>query len=69
MLLTGDALTKAKAAAPTAVPGGTVLRVEKDAEDAAYEAHITKSDGSNVTVKLDTNFKVTTTESEFGHQD
>jgi hypothetical protein len=58
-LLTGDAATKAKAAALAAVPGGTVQRVENDAEGAAYEAHMTKSDGTQVTVKMDSNFKVT----------
>jgi uncharacterized membrane protein YkoI len=59
--LTGDKLTKATAAAKAAVSGGTVERAETDAEGAAYEVHMTKSDGSEVTVKLDTNFKVTET--------
>ena len=58
-LLTGDTATKAKAAALAAVPGGTIERVETDAEGATYEAHMTKADGSEVTVKLDANFKVT----------
>jgi hypothetical protein len=60
-LLTGAALTKAKAAAEAAVPGATPQRAETDAEGAAYEVHMTKSDGSIVTVKLDSNFKVTQT--------
>jgi uncharacterized membrane protein YkoI len=60
-VLTGDALTKAKAAALAAVPGATVQRAETDAEGAAYEVHVTKSDGSTATVKLDANFKVTET--------
>jgi hypothetical protein len=60
-LLTGDALTKAKAAAEAAVPGATAQRAETDAEGAAYEVHMTKSDGSIVTVKLDSNFNVTKT--------
>lgn len=68
-LLTGDAATKAKAAALAAVPGGTVQRVENDAEGAAYEAHMTKSDGTEVTVKMDSSFKVTGTETGHGHQD
>ena len=59
--LTGDALSKATAAAKAAVPGATVLRAETDAEGAAYEVHMTKSDGSVVTVKLDASFKVTGT--------
>jgi uncharacterized membrane protein YkoI len=66
VLLTGDAATKAKAAAEAAVAGGTVQRVENDAEGATYEAHILKSDGSEVTVKMDANFKVTSTESGHG---
>jgi uncharacterized membrane protein YkoI len=61
-LLTGDTAEKAKAAALAAVPGGTIIRVENDAEGATYEAHMTKSDGSQVTVKMDSNFKVTGTE-------
>ena len=62
-LLTGDAAAKAKAAALAAVPGGTIQRVETDADGAKYEAHMTKADGSVVTVKLDANFKVTGVES------
>jgi len=58
-LLTGDIAEKAKAAALAAVPGGTVQRVENDAEGAVYEAHIMKSDGTAVTVKMDTAFTVT----------
>ena len=61
-LLTGDAAAKATAAALAAVPGGTVERVETDAEGAAFEAHMTKADGSHVTVKFDANFNVTATE-------
>ncbi|MEO7289481.1 MAG: hypothetical protein ABI140_21420, partial [Jatrophihabitantaceae bacterium] len=41
---TTDAATL-KAAALKAVPGGTVYRVETDAGDATYEAHMTKADG------------------------
>jgi hypothetical protein len=61
-LLTGDTATKVKAAATAAVPGATVDRVENDAEGATYEAHMTKADGSRVTVKLDANFTVTSVE-------
>lgn len=61
-LLTGDTAEKVKTAALAAVPGGTILRVENDAEGATYEAHMTKADGSQVTVKLDASFKVTGTE-------
>ena len=61
-VLTGDAATRATAAAEAAVPGATVQRVENDAEGATYEAHMVKSDGSPVTVKMDADFKVTGTE-------
>ena len=61
-LLTGDSKTKAEAAATAAVPGGTVERSETDAEGAAYEVHMHKSDGSEVTVKLDKDFTVTSIE-------
>jgi hypothetical protein len=60
---------KLKAAALKAVPGGTVLRVETDAGDAAYEAHMTKSDGSFVTVKFDTSYAVTAVEDGMGKGD
>jgi uncharacterized membrane protein YkoI len=60
-VLTGDDATKATAAAEAAVPGATAQRVETDAEGATYEVHMTKSDGSVVTVKLDSNFTVTGT--------
>ena len=55
-----------KAAALKAVPGGTVYRVETDSGDAAYEAHLTKADGSLVTVKFDKNLAVTKVESGMG---
>ena len=58
-LLTGTTADKAKAAALAAVPGASIERVENDAEGAVYEAHMVKSDGSHVTVKMDANFKVT----------
>ena len=61
-LLTGDTAEKVKAAALAAVPGGTIQRVETDAEGSPYEAHMTKADGTHVTVKVDSNFKVTSTE-------
>jgi hypothetical protein len=60
---------KLKAAALTAVPGGTVYRVETDAGDATYEAHMTKADGTEVTVKFDKNLHVTGVESGMGKGD
>ena len=60
-LLTGDDAAKATAAAQAAVPGATIERVETDADGAVYEAHMTKADGSKVTVKMDSSFQVTQT--------
>jgi hypothetical protein len=65
-LLTGTTADKARAAALAAVPGATIERVENDAEGAVYEAHMVKSDGSHVTVKMDANFKVTGIETGAG---
>jgi hypothetical protein len=61
-LLTGDTATQVTSAAQAAVPGATVDRVETDAEGATYEAHMTKSDGSKVTVKVNADFTVASTE-------
>lgn len=58
-LLTGTTKAKAEAAAKAKVSGATVQRSETDAEGAAYEVHLQKSDGSLVTVKLDSSFAVT----------
>ena len=60
---------KVKAAALAAVPGGTVYRVETDAGDGVYEAHMTKADGSLVTVKLDASFAVIKVEAGMGSGD
>jgi hypothetical protein len=61
-LLTGDTAAKVTAAAQGAVSGATIDRVETDAEGAAYEAHMTKSDGSKVTVKVNSDFSVASVE-------
>jgi hypothetical protein len=58
-----------KTKALAAVPGGTVYRVETDSGDATYEAHMTKADGTPVTVKFDTNLNVTAVESGMGQGD
>jgi hypothetical protein len=58
-----------KAKALAAVPGGTVYRVETDAGDGTYEAHMTKADGSLVTVKFDANLNVKSVESGMGQGD
>ena len=62
----GTNLATLKAAALKAVPGGTVYRVETDADGASYEAHMTKADGTHVTVKFDKSFKVTGVEDGMG---
>jgi len=61
--LTGDALAKVTAIANAKVPGGTVVRVETDADgNATYEAHMTKSDGTPVTVYVDSSFNFVSVE-------
>jgi uncharacterized membrane protein YkoI len=63
-LLTGDAASKVSAAALAKVPGGTIERVETDADgNAKYEAHMTKADGSRVTVYVNADFEVVSVES------
>jgi uncharacterized membrane protein YkoI len=67
--LTGTTAQSAKDSALAAVPGGTVRRAStedpSDASGAAYEVHVTKSDGSEVTVLEDSAFKVLSTKA--GH--
>ena len=65
-LLSGDTASKVKQAALDKVAGATVLRAETDSEGSPYEAHLQKSDGSQVTVKVDKQFKATAVESGFG---
>jgi hypothetical protein len=63
-LLTGDTASKVTAAAEAEVPGGTVIRVETDADgNALYEAHMTTADGTPVTVYVDKDFNVVSTDS------
>jgi len=66
-LLTGADLQKADAAAKAAVPGATIIRAETDSSGASkYEVHMRKSDGTYVTVQLDSNFNAVKTISGFG---
>ena len=59
-LLTGDTAAKVKAAALAKVPGSTVERVETDADHGSpYEAHLRKSDGTELEVLVDKSFAVT----------
>jgi len=63
-LLTGDTEARVRAAALAKVSGGTIDRVETDADGhAAYEAHMTRSDGSRVTVYVNKAFEVVGTQS------
>ena len=63
-LLTGDTAAKVRAAALAKVSGGTIDRVETDADgNATYEAHMTRSDGSRVTVYVNKSFDVVGTQS------
>lgn len=63
-LLTGDVASKVTALAKAKVPNGTIVRVETDADgNAAYEAHMTKADGTPVTVYVNKQFEVVSVES------
>jgi hypothetical protein len=62
--LTGDALAKVTQLAKAKVPGGTIVRVETDADGhSAYEAHMVKADGTPVTVYVNAQFEVVSVES------
>jgi hypothetical protein len=62
-LLTGDTLAKVTAAAQAKVSGGTIIRVETDADGhALYEAHMTNASGAPVTVYVDKDFNVVSVE-------
>jgi hypothetical protein len=62
-VLTGDAAAKVKTIALDKVAGGTVVRVETDADgNAAYEAHMVKADGTPATVYVDKDFNFVSVE-------
>ena len=71
--LTGSVAEQVTAAALAAVPGGTIDRVETDANGAVYEAHMTDADGNPVTVTFDENIDVVETitgqQRKGGHRD
>jgi hypothetical protein len=63
-LLTGSTASKVRAAALAKVPGGTIERVETDADGhAAYEAHMRNASGAQVTVYVSSSFEVVGVES------
>jgi hypothetical protein len=64
-LITGTTADKVEKAALAKYPGATVVRIETDS-DGVYEAHLTKADGTPVTVEVDTSFTVTGTEAGGG---
>jgi outer membrane lipoprotein SlyB len=58
--LSGDTAAKVKAAAEAKVSGGTVERVETDVDHGSpYEAHVRKSDGTELEVLVNKDFQVT----------
>jgi Peptidase propeptide and YPEB domain len=62
-VLTGDTASKVRELALAKVPGGTIVRVETDADGhAAYEAHMIDADGNPVTVYVDASFNVVSVE-------
>ena len=62
-LLTRDTASKVEAAAKAKVPNGTIVPVETDADgNAAYEAHMTKADGTPVTVYVNEQFEAVNVE-------
>jgi hypothetical protein len=67
--LTGSDGRTATRAALAAVPGGRIYRAETDAGDGIYEVHMTRADGTPVTVKLDKSFTVTKVEAGMGTGD
>jgi hypothetical protein len=66
--LTGDTAAKVRELALAKVPGGTIVRVETDADgNAAYEAHMIRSDGSPVTVYVSKQLEVVSVQSGMPH--
>lgn len=62
-VLSGDTASKVEQAALAEVPNGTIVRVETDADGhSAFEAHMTKADGTPVTVYVDKSFDVVSVE-------
>jgi hypothetical protein len=61
--LTGDTAAQVRKAALAKVSGGTIVRVETDADgNAAYEAHMVRSDGTPVPVYVNKSFDVVSVE-------
>jgi hypothetical protein len=56
-LLADDVLETVKEIALDELPGGTVIRIEADADGAGYLAHILNADGTPMTVYVDESFE------------
>jgi hypothetical protein len=56
--ITGDALTRAGAAALAHTGGGRVTGTEVGDEESLYEVEVTLDDGTQIDVQLDENFNV-----------
>lgn len=65
-VLTDGTADKVKQAALDKVPGASVIRVETDSEGSPYEAHMRKSDGTEVTVKVNKQFEASAVQNGFG---
>jgi hypothetical protein len=58
--LSGDVASKVRDAALAKVDGGTIERVETDADHGSpYEAHVRKADGTELEVLVNKSFEVT----------
>jgi hypothetical protein len=57
-LLTGDVAAKVTAAAKAKEPTATIQRVETDS-DGVYEAHMVRTDGTQIIVQIDKDYQVT----------
>jgi len=67
--ITGEALSRASAAALAHTGGGSVTETEVDDEQGAYEVEVTRSDGTRVDVHLDAGFAVLSTEADGSGED
>ena len=65
-LLTGTTAERSRRLRSPPYPAAPSSASRPIPEGSPYEAHVTKSDGTQVTVKVDANFKVTATEEGFG---
>ena len=63
--VTGDLATTLGDLAKAKVPGATIDRIEKDSDGVAtYEVHMTKTDGTHVTVNFDANNAITSVDTQ-----